>query len=742
MIQLGEEITLRASAKKMLWTDGVKKSICLFSARVDPDRIPTEIKAYGYTQVFKAKGQIADIPVGTLMQMTGTWVDNKTFEVTSSGIAIPKTDKELTTFLHKNCRGVGAAIAARIVDEFGANTLSVCTNNRPSLLRIKGVSEQMAGRIIQACKRVVYRQELDKLIGDAKLPQVTTNKLIDEYGERVCEVIRRNPYLIIGTVSFSIADKIALFLGESSNSTRRICAGMKEAQWTLAKSSGSLCTTRSDIVAAATKWLGDVSQDSKEKAVDALLLEHSLVKQGKFLYSKADFVCEKRLAFRIALFAAAKKHETSKVLEAFNQWKTENNTIVLSSRQEEAVLKSLTHAISVITGGPGTGKTTVLKAIMEVYKKVFPKEDILLMAPTALAAKAMNKKSGMPAMTIHSACGLIPASNNSGFVSQSDDEVRLTQGLIAVDEVSMVGVHLAHFIMDAVAFRENTRIVLIGDVDQLHPVSQGNILDDLIHCGAVETTFLDRNYRQGEDSSIVDAVLKINAGDTSLAFTKEFEFIEEKSSDVADECDKIARTIVNEYEKNVGLFGKDGTIVLSPMRIKGLLCSDVLNVKIQERINPARPDIASCKITHKVFREGDRVIQTKSTQDAINGDLGIIVSIKTVDSSTEVEIDFDGKSVIYDMQDMGNVDLAYCISVHKSQGSEFPCCIMPASKEQKVMLVRRLYYTGVSRAKKHLVLVGDKAALDMAIRNNKEGARKSLLGPRIIVFTNKIRQKA
>lgn len=386
---------------------------------------------------------------------------------------------------------------------------------------------------------------------------------------------------------------------------------------------------------------------------------------------------------------------------------------------------------------------------MDVYHKVFKQDPILLMAPTGLAAKRMTDSTHMAADTIHHACGLVPANSASGFSPAKDCTIR--PGFIGIDEMSMVGTHLFGFAMDAIPNRENTRIVLLGDVDQLSPVARGDALRDLIQCGLVKTTVLDCNYRQGADSAITDAAIKIREDRAFLQNACDFRFGEQllftdcKRDDLREEADAVIEAVVQQYLDGVAQFGVKGTIVLTPTHFDrgtpaGYLCKDVLNNIIRDKINPDDATKTSCKIGNQVFRTGDRVIQRKNTDDAINGDLGSIVRIlNSTDGDMEVEIDFDGKPahLLYGKKEMRDVELAYAITVHSSQGCEFPMCILPVSMSYGIMLTRAVYYTAITRAKTKLVLVGDQAALKRAIDNKRRGVRKSLLGPRIITKTKK-----
>ena len=387
------------------------------------------------------------------------------------------------------------------------------------------------------------------------------------------------------------------------------------------------------------------------------------------------------------------------------------------------------------------------KAVINVYHMVWPEEHILLMAPTGLAAKRMAESTGMNSSTIHKACGLVPANNPSGFTAQGDCTIC---GFIGIDEMSMVGEHLFAYAIDAVLSSPSTRIVLLGDTDQLAPVARGDVLRDLIKCGVIKTVRLDVNYRQGSTSTITDASIKIRenrayTGNTrNLMFDDEFRFVPVAEKDKEKEANEIMNHIVDEYLNGVSKYGMEGTIVLTPTHYdkgtpSGYLCKNRVNAAIQAIVNPKTDDKLCVEIGKQLFMVGDRIIQRKNTEQVINGDLGTIQSIAQLESDVAVEIYFDskGETLVYNNEDMKDIELAYAITVHSSQGCEFPCCIIPVSMTYGVMLTKPLYYTGITRAKKKLVMIGDEEALKYALQNFRKQTRKSLLGPRIITKLKK-----
>ena len=534
-------------------------------------------------------------------------------------------------------------------------------------------------------------------------------------------------------------------MGEPVDSERRMTCATIEALHIACQKTGSMCAEESAILARMAALTPQVSAERQKEALDSVAKAYSVIKQGKYYYDKDDFLAERKMSAKIVELASAKPVKEREIEDAFIKWQKENS-IILSPRQAEAV-RNLKYRISIVTGGPGTGKTTCLRAIMDVYHMVWPDEHILLMAPTGLAAKRMAESTGMNSSTIHKACGLIPANNSSGFTAQGDCTIC---GFIGIDEMSMVGEHLFAYAIDAVLSSPSTRIVLLGDTDQLAPVARGDVLRDLIKCGVIKTVRLDVNYRQGSTSTITDASIKIRenrayTGNTrNLVFDNEFRFIPVVNKDKEEEANEIMNHIVEEYLNGVSKYGMEGTIVLTPTHYdkgtpSGYLCKNRVNTAIQAVVNPKTDDKFCVEIGKQLFMVGDRIIERKNTEQVINGDLGTIQSIVQLESDVAVEIYFDskGETLVYNNEDMKDIELAYAITVHSSQGCEFPCCIIPVSMTYGVMLTKPLYYTGITRAKKKLVMIGDEEALKYALQNFRKQTRKSLLGPRIITKLKK-----
>lgn len=715
---------------------------------------PPEVRRYGgMTAEFKATSQ--HIPVELLKKISfrleGHWApgskeeNEKIFVAEKATEILPETESEVCKFLMRNCSSLGKTMANHIVERFGMNTLDVCAHHCKQLFDIPRIDDKVIAKLNDACLSALVRADVLKLLQGVDVSPSAINTLVETYGNETIHVLENNPYKPVPILGFAVMDQIALAMGEPVDSERRMTCATIEALHIACQKTGSMCAEESAILARMAALTPQVSAERQKESLDDVAKVYAIVKQGKYYYDKDDFLAERKMSAKIVELASAEPIKEREIEDAFIKWQKEN-AIILSPRQAEAV-RNLKYRISIVTGGPGTGKTTCLRAIMDVYHMVWPEEHILLMAPTGLAAKRMAESTGMNSSTIHKACGLVPANNPSGFTAQGDCTIC---GFIGIDEMSMVGEHLFAYAIDAVLSSPSTRIVLLGDTDQLAPVARGDVLRDLIKCGVIKTVCLDVNYRQGSTSTITDASIKIRenrayTGNTrNLMFDDEFCFVPVAEKDKEKEANEIMNHIVEEYLNGVSKYGMEGTIVLTPTHYdkgtpSGYLCKNRVNAAIQAIVNPKADDKLCVEIGKQLFMVGDRIIQRKNTEQVINGDLGTIQSIAQLESDVAVEIYFDskGETLVYNNEDMKDIELAYAITVHSSQGCEFPCCIIPVSMTYGVMLTKPLYYTGITRAKKKLVMIGDEEALKYALQNFRKQTRKSLLGPRIITKLKK-----
>lgn len=449
------------------------------------------------------------------------------------------------------------------------------------------------------------------------------------------------------------------------------------------------------------------------------------------IYLPRVFAQEDETARRIAqrLVAQMPVEHIAPVLE---QVKVEMG-LRLSAQQEAAVYAAFRHGLSVITGSPGTGKTTVLRTILEVYRRLHPDGKIALMAPTGRASRRMSESTGFEdARTLHSGLGLTSEEDEGSRNRKSEP---LSADLIIVDEFSMVDMWLAEKFFERMKI--NARIVLVGDPDQLPSVGAGNVFREIIETKIVPVTVLDQIFRQSKDSLIAYNAKFINEGNTKLFYGPDFVFVSGDSQE--DTAEKITERYCLEIQES----GIENVQILSPFRSEGAASSEQLNETIRELVNPFRSAEEEIKFGPKIFRINDRIMQTKNTEKVSNGDLGFIRYIKDTDQGKKIGMDFGaGRTLEYGVDDLSNVDLAYATTIHKAMGSEYETVIMPLLKAHTIMMYRNLLYTGITRAKKRVVLIGQKQVLFMAIHRNEIGKRNTLLGMRIQMYFKAYAKKA
>ena len=407
---------------------------------------PPEVRRYGgMTAEFKATSQ--HIPVELLKKISfrleGHWApdskeeNEKIFVAEKATEILPETESEVCKFLMRNCSSLGKTMANHIVERFGMNTLDVCAHHCKQLFDIPRIDDKVIAKLNDACLSALVRADVLKLLQGVDVSPSAINTLVETYGNETIHVLENNPYKPVPILGFAVMDQIALAMGEPVDSERRMTCATIEALHIACQKTGSMCAEESAILARMAALTPQVSAERQKESLDDVAKVYAIVKQGKYYYDKDDFLAERKMSAKIVELASAEPIKEREIEDAFIKWQKEN-AIILSPRQAEAV-RNLKYRISIVTGGPGTGKTTCLRAIMDVYHMVWPEEHILLMAPTGLAAKRMAESTGMNSSTIHKACGLVPANNPSGFTAQGDCTIC---GFIGIDEMSMVGEHL------------------------------------------------------------------------------------------------------------------------------------------------------------------------------------------------------------------------------------------------------------------------------------------------------------
>lgn len=691
------------------------------------------LKVQGTKGEVTATGKFPTAKPGQLVTLTGEWtihpVYGRQLAVSDVEYVEPKTRKGIEKYLASGVvQGIGPAKAKAIVDYFGVDALEILEKDPGRLSEIKGFGEKTIEKIARGLAEHKAVERIMVFLRGHGASQADALRIYRAYGDRAMDAIRQNPYRLAAEVKgigFRKADAIAYELGFKHNDPYRVMSGV--THFLMADSEVGHCF--SDLDEFAPRVARELGVDESEVRKAALGLdggEVALESSGR-LYWAPLWHGEKgvaRLILKLVDTGMWKPEPPDdKELEAL---KAECG-IELASAQAEAVKAAVSNGVSILTGGPGTGKTTTIKAIISLFEKRGKK--VLLSAPTGRAAKRMSEATGKPAMTIHRLLEFQPKDDGWRFGRDEDNPLRCDA--LIVDEMSMVDVMLMYSLLRAI--KPKTALVLVGDVDQLPSVGPGNVLRDLIESKSIATTRLTEIFRQEAQSGIVQNAHRINEGEYPELWGKEdFRFVKKEDPLEAAEAvlDLAARILP--YKLNLDPITQ--IQVLSPMR-KGECGVENLNRMLREKLNPPRADRPELKYGFSAFRRGDKVMQTSNNYEKLvwNGDMGVVVYADQDEAELVVSYpDSDGdRQVRYSQQELDQLDLAFCISVHKSQGSEYPAVVIPVTTSHFMMLRRNLIYTGITRAKSFVAIVGTMKALAIAIRNSGVAERRTGLAGRI-----------
>ena len=627
-------------------------------------------------------------------------------------------------------RSIGPKFAAKIVALYKERTLEIFDTAPDFLLHIKGIGQERVKRIRQSWQEQKEVRKIMLFLAEHGITFGRAVRIYRTYGQESIAKIKENPYRLaddIRGIGFKTADELAAKMGIDRNSPYRARAAVQYTLQDLA-SQGHVGYPEPGVVEQTTK-LVEIDQLIVEDAVKSAVAEKTVIQETvegeSWLYLTALHRAEVGLAQGVRRIASSTPHPMPVIdLEKAIAWIEGKLAIKLAALQQEAIRQACQQKMLVITGGPGVGKTTLVRSILEVFQA--KKMKCVLAAPTGRAAKRMAETTGQTAKTIHRLLEFDPATGDF----KRNQQHPLTGDLFVLDEVSMVDVVLGHQFFRAVP--SNACVILVGDVDQLPSVGPGSVLANLISSGVVPVVRLTEIFRQAAESDIVTAAYAINQGrmpnlkapDEGLS---DFYFIEAQEPEAIQ--DLIVRLVKERIPARFGFTPKTDIQVLTPMNRSALGAMN-LNQVLQTALNPGDggPEVQRFGWT---FRLGDRVIQTENdyNRDVFNGDLGVIESINRIEQ--EMVVNFEGRSVAYDFGDLDEIALAYVLSIHKSQGSEFPCVVIPLHTQHYMMLQRKLLYTAVTRGKKLVVLVGTKKALGMAVRRQDTSKRYTALRKRL-----------
>ena len=624
-------------------------------------------------------------------------------------------------------KGIGPSTAKKIVEKFGDKTFYIIENDCEKLVSIKGITALKATLIH---REYMKKTDLQNIVSFFSKYDVSGNiaiKIYNTFGKASIELSKKNPYILceqVDTIGFLTADKIAKKMGFDDNSPQRICAGVI---YTLNSEAlnGHTCLKKDMLTDKASHFLS-TSYENTENGITQLIAQGKLVLKDNIISLPIYYEAENYIASRIRALKKIKTEDLSKKINIDNY-----TDIELAELQKEAVSEALRNNLLIITGGPGTGKTTVIKTIISIFRDM--KKKVVLTAPTGRAAKRISELTSNDAKTIHRLLEINFSKENKTEFSKNAQNP-LECDVIIIDEMSMTDVLLFQALLNAL--RENARIIMVGDCDQLPSVGAGNVLKDLISSEQIKRITFDEIFRQNNDSQIIINAHRILKGNEPVYNKENSDFFFVSSTNTQDAKEKTKELLMTRLPKFLNTI-PDKIQVLTPMR-KTALGSKELNKTIKDVINPINKSDITKNTKDFVFSVGDRVMQTKNDYDITwenntetgtgiyNGDMGIITAIDLKHSEMTILFD-DDKKVYYDFSKLDNLELAYAITVHKSQGSEFDAIIIPLLYGYDQLMTRNLLYTAVTRAKKFVCIVGDKNCVMKMINNDIELKRYTML---------------
>ena len=669
----------------------------------------------------KAVGYCLPVAANLRYDMKGHWSSNPShgiqFEVERYDEVIVPSKEGIVAYLSSGqIKGIGPVMAERIFDAFGMDTLSILDQEPERLLEIRGISSAKLEKITQSYLENRGARDVVAFLTPHGITAGRAVQFYREYGNRAMEIVQNHPYRLceIDGIGFRTADRIALNMGVSKLSPDRVDEGIL---YTLKENEGKghLCIKKDTFIKECIRTLDTPELTGQMIGVRASRMIYSgkLMIYQECVYRKKTSDAEDRLAKCVKDMLRQKQSFAISGLKAEIAAEEQKLGLTFAEEQKRAVDMALSHSLCIITGGPGTGKTMIQRAILDIYQKLFPEHEIVCCAPTGRAARRMEQSTGFPSSTVHKALNLF-----AGEDGCYGDGGELEADLVLVDEMSMLDMYVADTLFQAV--KKGCRLVLVGDADQLPSVGPGAVLGELIASGCIPVVRLDHVFRQEEGSRIAENAKRIRHGVVSLEYGEDFQIIES-----ADLIRKL-------YLQEIAEHGVDNVALLSPYRQKTETGVNALNEQIQEAVNPSGAAKTEAVSGKRKFRSSDKVMQVKNRDDVSNGDIGYIQRITKQGSDTEIQIDFgDGRLKDFDVSELELLDLGYATTIHKSQGSEYQTVIINIQKAHYIMLNRPLIYTAVTRGKKKVILVGEKKALYMAVKRTETEKRGTNLAARI-----------
>ena len=676
---------------------------------------------------FKAVGYFLPVSNHLRYDMKGHWSRNAKhgtqFEVDSyDEVIIPSRDGIIGYLSSGQIKGIGPRIAEKIYDAYGNLALEVLDKEPDKLLGIPGISQT---RLTKICDSYLANRAARDVVAFLTPYGITANravKLYKEYGKEAMSIVKEHPYQLceLAGIGFKTADKIASSVDFTPLSTERVDAALLYTL-TEAESRGHLCMEKHAFIKSCSKLLEtpELTEEMLANRAARLVSEGDLVSYQGMVYRVSNAQSEAALAEHIhRLLQSACQYEYGDLDQEIDA-EERALRVRFAPEQREAVKMALTHTLSIITGGPGTGKTMIQRAILDIYKRRHPKNSIICCAPTGRAARRMEQSTGEPSSTVHKALGLLAF--DGGYFGGVE---ALEADLILADEVSMLDNHLALHLFKAVP--GSSQLILIGDADQLPSVGPGAVLSELLASGLIPVVRLDRVFRQNAGSRIAVNAKLIRHGTLSLEYGPDFQF--HQSPSIPESAERIKELYLQEVQH----YGVDNVALLSPFRQKTETGVNALNEVLRDSVNPEASYKIEAVCGKKLFRQGDKVMQTRNHDDVSNGDIGTITGITKTANDVCVHVDFgDGRVKEYDSTDLEMLDLGYATTIHKSQGSEYRSVIINLQCAHSLMLTRPLVYTAITRGKDRVILVGERKALCIAIKKTDTEKRGTCLAHRL-----------
>lgn len=699
------------------------------------------------SEVFTVVGYLPFINVGDNLKLEGKFVTHqeygRQFKIDTFEKIMPETLDALERYLaNGSIKGIGPVIANKIIKEFGKETISIFKFEPEKLSRIRGISKDKAIEMGQSFNENFELWQIVGFLDKFKVPVSAAQSIYKKLGENTIKKIQENPYILVDlvrTIDFKQIDKMALDLGMDYTNPERIANGIKYGL-TIITNNGHTCVEKTNLI-IFLKELLNISEDLIESEFINLRAKEKIVVEKRdnieWVYLYHFYKAEKNIAERLLILNNAKNIKHISKIDKELKLLEDQLDIILSEKQIEAVKEINDNNVCIITGGPGTGKTTIIKTVLDLYKNKGKK--VVLCAPTGRAAKRMEEATGEEAKTLHRLLEIGKIKDELGIEDIDQEITPIDADIIIVDEMSMVDIFLMNYLVKAIYL--GTKLVLVGDIDQLPSVGPGSVLKSIINSKKFATVYLDKIFRQAAQSRIILNAHNVNKGEHFITTKDEnlkddFFFVNEFNQE------KILTNILSLSKDRLKKYGDYDFLkniqVITPSK-KGLIGTRELNKYLQQELNPPAKDKKEKSFGSVVFRQGDRIMQVKNNYDIywekhkeqfeygsgiFNGEFGTIVDINEEEKQIQVQYD-DEKNAWYAYQDIEQIEHAYAITVHKSQGSEFDVVILPITASAPMLLTRNLLYTAITRAKKLLIVIGSANVIDRMIQNHDSKKRNS-----------------